>query len=203
MIAATFVSFCVWIYFDGFHWGDTLHANLLRKIFWFSLPANLWLFFLGSIARHYWRSLQPLVIDKLAMWAIAYLVTVLLLSPITVDNGYNVYLCAAAFALRRLLMVLTVLSAAYSYRSVSPKLLRGNDISYGLYLYHWPVYNALLQFGQRSIAAGLLGLMISIGFGLLSWFVLERRCLRFKNPPPSSPTELGDMRLTSPSACSS
>jgi peptidoglycan/LPS O-acetylase OafA/YrhL len=64
------------------------------------------------------------------------------------------------------------------------------------------IYNALLHFHRDSIVAGLIGLAIAIGLAVLSWLLVEERCLRLKDPPRSSPIELGDGRLTSPSACS-
>jgi peptidoglycan/LPS O-acetylase OafA/YrhL len=200
--AAALVSFCTFIYFDGLHWGDTRHASVLTKVVWFSLAGNLWMFLLGSIARHYWRILRPLLIDKLPFWGISYLAAFCLLNQITVEGGYGVYLCAAAMLSKKVILALAVLSAAYSYRSASRKILRGHDISYGLYLYHMVIYNALLHYHRDSIVAGLIGLAIAIGLAVLSWLLVEERCLRLKDPPRSSPIELGDGRLTSPSACS-
>jgi len=160
------------------------------------------MFMLGSIARHYWRILHPLLVDKLPFWGISYLAAVLLLNQITVERGYDFWLCAAVLLSKRLILALTVLSAAYSYRSASWKFLRGQDISYGLYLYHCVIYNVLLHFHHDSVEAGFVGLATAIGLAWLSWILVEQPFLRLKKSPRSKPIELGDSRLTIPSASS-
>ena len=202
LCAATLASFGTFIYFDGLNWGDTRNAPILTKVVWFSLLGNLWMFMLGSIARHYWRILHPLLVDKLPFWGISYLAAVLLLNQITVERGYDFWLCAAVLLSKRLILALTVLSAAYSYRSASWKFLRGQDISYGLYLYHCVIYNVLLHFHHDSVEAGFVGLATAIGLAWLSWILVEQPFLRLKKSPRSKPIELGDSRLTIPSASS-
>jgi peptidoglycan/LPS O-acetylase OafA/YrhL len=59
--------------------------------------------------------------------------------------------------------------------------VRGNDLSYGLYLYHMPIINLLLVVGVASAAGNAL---LTIGAGLLaaclSWFIVEKPALSHK-----------------------
>jgi len=68
---------------------------------------------------------------------------------------------------------------------VIPKLSSFNklpDISYGLYLYGWPISNLLIHF-QPNINYWILNiesLFISILLGLLSWYLIEKPFLSLK-----------------------
>ncbi len=55
-----------------------------------------------------------------------------------------------------------------------------NDISYGLYLYAWPVEKLLIHFapGLPLIALGLATLIIAGSLGTASWFAIEKPVLR-------------------------
>jgi len=59
--------------------------------------------------------------------------------------------------------------------------VRGNDLSYGLYLYHMPIINLLLVVGVASAAGNAL---LTIGAGLLAaclaWFIVEKPALSHK-----------------------
>lgn len=57
-----------------------------------------------------------------------------------------------------------------------------DDISYGLYLYAWPVGNLLLFYWRdlNLVAHGLLTLAISMLLGFLSWHLLEKHFMQLK-----------------------
>jgi peptidoglycan/LPS O-acetylase OafA/YrhL len=65
-----------------------------------------------------------------------------------------------------------------------PDLSRIGDISYGTYLYGWPteqVMRALLGGEARWWSVFLLSLPVALGFGFLSWRIIEKRSLRLKD----------------------
>lgn len=52
------------------------------------------------------------------------------------------------------------------------------DLSYGLYLYGWPMQQLALLAGAASVAANTaLATVLALGFAALSWFVVERPAL--------------------------
>ncbi|TAL37329.1 acyltransferase family protein [Phenylobacterium sp.] len=57
-----------------------------------------------------------------------------------------------------------------------------DDISYGLYLYAWPVGNLLLFYWRdlNLVAHGLLTLAVSVLLGFLSWHLLEKHFMKLK-----------------------
>lgn len=58
-----------------------------------------------------------------------------------------------------------------------------DDISYGVYLYAWPIGTLLIWYWRDMplIAHGLLTLLGSVIFGYLSWHLLEKRCMALKS----------------------
>jgi peptidoglycan/LPS O-acetylase OafA/YrhL len=68
---------------------------------------------------------------------------------------------------------------AYTMPGLS-RALHGNDISYGVYIYHMPVINLLLYHGVTGtngllITAALVGVL-----GFLSWKLVEKPALALK-----------------------
>jgi peptidoglycan/LPS O-acetylase OafA/YrhL len=64
---------------------------------------------------------------------------------------------------------------------LSRRLLAGNDISYGLYLYHMPLLNAYIAAGAvRSFGGGTLVFAVSVCVAVLSWRLVEKPALALK-----------------------
>lgn len=83
-------------------------------------------------------------------------------------------------------LIITIFTAAYTAPQVS-KLLRGHDISYGIYIYHIPVMNMFLYYGLQGPQYTVATLLLSLACALLSWFLIERPSLKRKRRP-SHPT---------------
>lgn len=80
-----------------------------------------------------------------------------------------------------LIISLAVIKIAYSYPETSYKLLKGNDISYGVYIYHMPIINFIIFFGvQKSNYLILVVVCVTYLFASLSWFFLEKPILALK-----------------------
>jgi peptidoglycan/LPS O-acetylase OafA/YrhL len=73
-----------------------------------------------------------------------------------------------------------VISAAFTRRTFAEKILRANDISYGVYIYHMPVANALLFWGIDGVQGFMFGIPLTIFLATLSWIFVERPSLRLK-----------------------
>jgi peptidoglycan/LPS O-acetylase OafA/YrhL len=69
------------------------------------------------------------------------------------------------------------LALAYSARGLAARLLRRNDISYGLYLFHLPIANILLANGLRGTTGMLLTWVLAVAAACISWFVIEKPAL--------------------------
>jgi peptidoglycan/LPS O-acetylase OafA/YrhL len=71
------------------------------------------------------------------------------------------------------------LSFALSFRGVSHRLLRGLDLSFGLYLFHMLVINSLVEL-QLGGSSGwiLLTYVVTAALALLSWRLVEQPVLK-------------------------
>ena len=72
---------------------------------------------------------------------------------------------------------LLVLALAYGRRDLAARLLRRNDLSYGIYLFHMPVANMLLANGIAGTLAAVLTAALSVPVAALSWFLVEKPLL--------------------------
>lgn len=79
---------------------------------------------------------------------------------------------------------LAVLSSAYTLPSLANRILCRNDISYGVYIWHMPVVNALLFLGITNTISSLgIMLAMTVVTSGLSWFFVEKPAMRFKRHP--------------------
>jgi peptidoglycan/LPS O-acetylase OafA/YrhL len=89
------------------------------------------------------------------------------------DNDLNPLLFLA--------LATVTLAAAFSAPTLSDNLLRRQDLSYGVYLYHAPTINFLLATGVLVGARGALATMgATFALALGSWWLVERPALRLK-----------------------
>lgn len=138
-----------------------------------TLLPNFYMFAIGIlIARHNDR-LMPYLSGRAHWWFCVYLLAVV--------GGTLFGLRVGTNHPNPLLMVVlgaTVISAAYSLPSLSTRILRGHDISYGIYIYHMVVVNFLLATGMSSYT---LAILLSLTLATLSWMFIERPALALKN----------------------
>jgi peptidoglycan/LPS O-acetylase OafA/YrhL len=58
--------------------------------------------------------------------------------------------------------------------------VRSGRISYGLYLWHLPIYAVVRRYGSHDLAGAALALALTAAFALASWRFLEQPALRWK-----------------------
>jgi len=81
-------------------------------------------------------------------------------------------------------LVALIFSSAYSFTNLSNRLLKGNDISYGTYIYHMPVINFMLYHGfTEDFKYALYVFFITIVLALISWSLIEKKSLALKKHP--------------------
>ncbi len=142
-------------------------AKLLR----YSFIPHFYLFLAGVLMQRLNASKSGLIAGKALYWFIFY-----------VAFSYFVPLTyAITSAAGNLILAIFTISMAYTVPGLSHKFLRGNDISYGVYIYHGLIINALVQLhytGQWRYVALLLPIAFSIA--LFSWKFIEEPMLRRK-----------------------
>jgi peptidoglycan/LPS O-acetylase OafA/YrhL len=76
-----------------------------------------------------------------------------------------------------------LLTYATFYIALIPKLpkIAKNDLSYGLYLYGWPMQQLAFLAGASTVIANtLVSTILALVYAALSWFLIERPALRWK-----------------------
>jgi peptidoglycan/LPS O-acetylase OafA/YrhL len=60
-------------------------------------------------------------------------------------------------------------------------MLRGIDLSYGLYLYAWPVQQlvAMYAWASRPVTFILISTVLALACAAASWFWVERPCMEW------------------------
>lgn len=121
------------------------HDTLASKLFGVTLLPHLYLFLLGMVL----QKNQPFIRRYLAgrcLWWLALLAGInLLCAHFQISfTGNNINPLSAT------IVALLTVSAAYSNPSRYSNILKGNDISYGIYIYHGIVLNSLIFFGQTG-----------------------------------------------------
>ncbi len=181
MMAASFVLWCVMDLQitgpDGY-----TGAPMLWKLMFVTLAPHLWMFCLGILAYRHWSRVQGWMEGTFIHWLSAYLVFMWLRDFAFEPRSLEFY--AGYFPSRVLLACLT-LSAAYSALGLSGRLLRGQDISYGVYIYHSIVINIFVELGRLTSMFSVLWIvLISLGVAWLSWMVVEKPALACKSASP-------------------
>ncbi len=181
-IGAALLSFAIFhLVVDGLDRSEPREL-LLRKVLMQS-PASfvtwLWMFMLGALAQLERGRLLRLVSGRflvfgtlaLGLGALSLFVN---LPPFLHLPGNEVGL------LNALATSAASLSFAYSYPGLSTRLLGGRDLSYGLYLFHMPIANALIALGIVGWAGAAITIVGAVLCAFLSWTLIERRALAHK-----------------------
>jgi len=160
------------------NWGDRLVIKLLGVSFipWIAM------FMVGNLVWFYWAEVRPYFEGKVLRWALIYgaCATAGYLFQITSEimisgNRITILLFFPLAAL--------VLSVAYTRPSLG-LVLRGNDISYGMYLWHMPVIGCWLYLGGAQSYIGIFMCIFATALlALLSWRLVEAPALKRKTLP--------------------
>lgn len=157
---------------------ETRTAQLLKYAFF----THFYLFLAGVLLQRSISSLVPILVGKGLVWIALYVLFVSLMPK------NQIFDC-----LSLLLLAVTVVSVAYTVPDVSARTLKGNDISYGVYIYHGLVLNILVGIGLVGRGSSLLlTLVLACAAAYVSWVFVERPFLQRKRQSLRSNLFSGD-----------
>jgi peptidoglycan/LPS O-acetylase OafA/YrhL len=160
--------------------GGFTGAPVAYKLLHVTLAPHLWMFLLGVLLHRYSGKWRDWIEGRFAWHFAAYVLFMALLHTQVEFRSALFYL---GYLPSRALLALATVSAAYSMRGLSGRLLRGTDISYGIYLYHSVVINVFVELGwMDSFAAVPWVFAVSIAVALASWHLVEKPALARKSP---------------------
>lgn len=141
-----------------------------------SLLPYLHMFLLGVLLQKNFLRWARFLKGKALIWAVVYVLLAVLLhyNGLSVETNVPNLLSMSALAA-------AIIASAYTAPRLAERLLGRNDISYGVYIYHMPVFNAFLALGlvdSTPLALGALALTFLLAY--LSWRLVEKPCLALK-----------------------
>lgn len=153
-----------------------LGSEIAGKLFLASFVPWFYMFLLGVLAQRHAASIVPWA--RRYRWAIIGSTAGVI---IVCKDGFGVAMGNYLPAPLVPLLGCCVLSLAYSSPGLSHRILGGNDVSYGVYIYHMPIVNlALWLGGMGSMSAIVLTMAMTAVVSVLSWRFIEQPFLRRK-----------------------
>jgi len=156
----------------NFGWQLTLSQNIIYKLLRYSFIPHFYIFLIGVILQRLRLFNSSYIYNKALYWVVGYVAFSLSLSdyiqPVVFSLLYTVFL---AFCL---------LSIAYTLPTLSKKLLRTNDISYGIYIYHGLILTVLVQLKLTDHINLLEVIALTYLLAFLSWKLVEKPFIQMK-----------------------
>lgn len=142
----------------------------------YSIMQCLWIFLTGAAINLHWDRLKPMFVGKAIYWVPAYLV----MNFTAQTHGLDYSVASYVNVVQTFFLSFTVISAAHSFRPLFG-ILRGHDISYGLYLWHMPVIWTMRGLDLNGHWRWLIvAYLIAATIAVLSWLLIERPMLKGK-----------------------
>jgi peptidoglycan/LPS O-acetylase OafA/YrhL len=165
-ISLMLLSFVFYFYITNISEKISIYEKLLQV----SILPYLFYFLIGLFVYKFRDKLTGFFDNKVFLFVILYAIIVYL----SIDNF--IYLLVKQFS-----FALFVFSFAFSYKELSYKLMKHNDWTYGIYIYHMLVVNIFVQIGFMNEEKYLFGaLTLSIICGAVSYFLVEKPFLKQK-----------------------
>jgi peptidoglycan/LPS O-acetylase OafA/YrhL len=165
--------------------GGYTTAPMIWKLAFVTLLPHLWMFCLGILLHRHFERVKKWVEGKVLIYLALYIGAMWLQHTLLDDGSIPFYLC---YFPSRVILAFATISAAYSCRPLSGYLLRGTDISYGVYIYHSVVINVLIEAHLTQSPWALCWVLgTSIVLALLSWTLVEKPALACKTILPRLP----------------
>ena len=150
---------------------------IVFKLFGVTVIPYLYMFLIGVFIQRKFLILRSLLENKAIYWLALYAFSTIFLGSNfgfrTGTNHPNFITC--------IILAFAVISCAFSFKNSSSKILRGNDISYGTYIYHMVIVNI---FVELSLYGKLVNLLLIFLFtyvvSTLSWLYIEKPALSLK-----------------------
>lgn len=158
-----------------------LGVNFYEKLLGATLFAYLYFFTLGVFLYKNFELFERLLSGRLIIIISAYGFLACFFYSVGVEySGSNLNPLSGMF------LALLVFSFAYSFNGSLGKIINGFDISYGIYIYHMIIVNAIIEIGvSQTNERAILFFMTTFLCALTSWVFVEKPMLRLKSLVPA------------------
>lgn len=170
-IIAVFI--CINQYFFSL---QNTEKTLLVKLYGVTAFPYLYVFILGIILQRNRDFIANYLRGKAFIWLILYLMV-----------NWSMNICGQPIhgnqinPVSTIFLSLLVISCAYSCTGIFNNALKGNDISYGVYIYHMVIINILVEISvKQGIAMYITGIAITLFIAFISWRLIEKPAINLK-----------------------
>lgn len=155
---------------------DEVLFSLLSKNFF----SYLFYFLLGSLVYLNFNKMKYLYEGKGFYWLALY-VSYAFIAGAYFDLYKPIYHTNEFGLVGAIVLSQTIISLAYTVPGLSYRLLKGTDISYGLYLYHMIIINLFIRMGFTADGSTFLPVItLSVAVAYLSWIIVEKPAIALK-----------------------
>jgi peptidoglycan/LPS O-acetylase OafA/YrhL len=177
LLSLTLLFLCAHLLAGPLRQGQGEH--LLVKLYKVSFVPWFYMFLVGVLYQRNFHRVLPALRNRFHLVLPVFLATSYVTTRVLSWRGGN-NLNPVNFVL----LTLVIFSFAYSFQSLAVKILRRNDISYGVYIYHIPVVNLFIYFGYVSKPHYVvLALAVVVLLAIASWVLIERPAISLKRHP--------------------
>jgi peptidoglycan/LPS O-acetylase OafA/YrhL len=151
-------------------------AHILVKLLNVTIFPHFWMFAFGALIYKNFDRLRKFIEGKIFLLFLSFLI--LSTAKLYLSTGIIHYVLLF-FA--RIVMALGIVSAAFSWKELADNILKRNDISYGIYVYHMPFVNLLIFLGMRGRFESIVWVLgFTVISAYLSWRFVEKPSLARK-----------------------
>jgi len=170
------LSFGLFVMINIFFVSSESSETFLIKVLRISVFPYLYMFIIGIIIQKNIYFLKNILFNNAAMWSAIYLILVMMASKIGfMGSGTLISPIIGAC------LAFLIISFAFTKVEFSDSILRNNDISYGIYLYHLIIINIFIEINLTGDAIWLLLMLcFSCILAFLSWIFIEKPALALK-----------------------
>lgn len=147
------------------------HSYTPINIFSSTIIPYFYLFAFGGILYLNWEKMKSVFENKFLFFFITFLIFDFCFG---FRNAHTIHKISTLFC--NYLWCCVIISAAFSYTKVGA-ILKENDISYGIYIYHAVVFMIFKHYNLLEPIYIPLVFLFSIGFGIASWKFIEKPIL--------------------------
>lgn len=164
----------LFVVFVGLYFADNLipFSEKISKLLRYSFLPHFYLFLVGVIFQRLRIYQSRFIYGKALYWIVPYVAFTLFFF----DRIEAVYFTLMQF----LFLAFTLLSMAYTLPDIANKLLRRNDISYGVYMYHGMIITVAVELKLVSYLSIPVLIFGSVVMAVVSWFLVEKPLIKRK-----------------------
>lgn len=147
-------------------------GDKLSKLLRYSFIPHFYLFLLGVIFQRLRIYSSKLIYGKALYWIVIYVA----FSMFFFDRMNAVYFTVMQY----IFLAFTTLSMAYTLPGLANKVLRKNDISYGIYIYHGLILTVIVELHLQAHINLPIVLGLTVVMAALSWLFIEKPFIKRK-----------------------